>query len=120
MSENFDVGKMGELYACNYLQRQGYTVLAQNYRYKAKEIDIIAEHEGYIVFVEVKTRAGYIHEAPERAVDKRKQRYLTEAASYYMEKHNVEKEARFDIIALVKNSKNYKVNHIKAAFMHGV
>ena len=53
-----NAGKGGERWAAAYLQSLGYRVLEANYRSRHREIDLIVEKEGILVFVEVKTRAS--------------------------------------------------------------
>ena len=52
------LGARGEEIACNHLESQGYRVTGRNVRVGHDEIDIIAENESRIVFIEVKSRAG--------------------------------------------------------------
>ncbi len=49
------IGAHGEHIARNYLERQGFTFLGQNYLKKWGEIDVIVKKDGMIHFVEVKT-----------------------------------------------------------------
>jgi len=58
LSEHIALGIEGEEQAAQHLQDQHYKILARNWRYKRAEIDIIAMHQGTLVFVEVKTRSG--------------------------------------------------------------
>ena len=50
-----EVGNLGESVACEYLKRRGFSILDRNYVKKTGELDIIAEREGTLHFVEVKT-----------------------------------------------------------------
>ena len=56
MAEHNKLGEWGEETVCQYLVREGYAIVERNWRMEHLEIDIIAEKEGWIVFVEVKTR----------------------------------------------------------------
>lgn len=108
-------GKEGEEIAVKHLKDNGFCVLHTNWRHKKKEIDIIAEKNGYLVVVEVKTRHGDF-ELPCEAVTKAKQRFIIEAANAYVEKYCVNKEVRFDIIAIQHNANSYTIEHIEDAF----
>ena len=68
------LGKIGEQAAAKFLKRHGYKILAQNYRCKLGEIDIIAKDGLVLVFIEVKTRSGTRYGSPAAAVNIRKQR----------------------------------------------
>jgi|SRR3989339_383357 len=49
------IGKIGEKLACQYLEKNGYKIIQQNYWEKWGEIDIVAEKNKITFFVEVKT-----------------------------------------------------------------
>ncbi|RLD57113.1 MAG: endonuclease [Bacteroidetes bacterium] len=116
MSENYDFGKKGEEIAQTFLKQKGYSILATNWHHRHKEVDIIAEKDNSLIIVEVKSRSNTIHELPQDAVTKKKQRFLIEAANAYVEKNNVDLEVQFDIITVVKHKDKYKVRHLKDAF----
>jgi putative endonuclease len=82
------VGRWGEDTAAVYLERRGYSILAQNVHNRYGEIDLIAcAADGGLVFVEVKTRTGQSYGDPEEAVDRRKIEHLCAAAEAYMVEH---------------------------------
>ena len=58
MAQHNVLGQNGELAAVDYLESKGHHILERNWRLHGYEIDIITTHEGYIVFVEVKTRSS--------------------------------------------------------------
>ena len=93
------VGTEQEIKAQEYLQTQGYEILARNFYTKHGEIDIIAKKDGYLVFVEVKYRADGRFGAPEEAVNYRKQQKIIAAAQYYMYKNRIpfDTPCRFDV-----------------------
>ncbi len=95
------LGQEGEDQAAKYLVRQGYKILERNYRTRVGEIDLIALHDGEVVFVEVKTRTTTAYGAPELAVNPQKQRRMIKAALGYiknMKLHQV--PCRFDVVAI--------------------
>jgi putative endonuclease len=95
------LGKAGEDRAAKFLAKQGYRVLERNYRTSHGEIDLIALHEGTIVFVEVKTRTSNVFGAPELAVTPQKQRRMIKTALGYItykKLHQV--PCRFDVVAI--------------------
>jgi putative endonuclease len=98
---NIPVGQQGESLACQYLTRQGYRVIARNYRTKLGEIDIVAEAQGTLVFVEVKTRRGHQCGHPFEAVTVAKSRQISKVALEYLAETGREgQEARFDVVAI--------------------
>lgn len=95
------VGQQGETLACQYLVRQGYRLIARNYRTKLGEIDIIAEERGTLVFVEVKTRRGHQCGHPFEAVTPTKCRQISKVALQYLAETGREgHSARFDVVAI--------------------
>jgi putative endonuclease len=95
-------GARGETEAAAYLQRQGLSIQARNWRCRAGEIDLVAEEDGVLVFVEVRTRN--LNEAfgtPQESVDARKQRKMLETARVYIHTRNRhDSQIRFDVVAL--------------------
>lgn len=97
------IGEKYEQKAVEYLEKQGYKILEKNYRCKLGEIDLIASHENFLVFVEVKyrrdTRNGYGSEA----VDFRKQQRIIRSASWYMAERRISQDrpCRFDVLSFL-------------------
>lgn len=116
MAQHNELGKKGEELAVAHLKKNGYDVLHNNWRWQKAELDIIAEKDGFVVFVEVKTRQSRYFGDPETFISKRKQKLLVKAAHAYMEAQEEEKEARFDVISVVTNSKFTQLEHIEDAF----
>jgi putative endonuclease len=81
-------GELGERIAARWLERQGYTVLARRWRSGHRDIDVIAERDGTIAFVEVKTRAALEFGDPVEAVHAQKQRSLVRSAREWMARHD--------------------------------
>lgn len=121
-TENKSVGDFGEASACTYLKHRGYKILERNFRNRGGEIDIIAEKQGYVVFVEVKTRNSEDFGAPSEAVNSIKQQKIANTAMAYIAGHSPDNDFRFDVIEVMyKKSvfggfKTVKVNHIENAF----
>ena len=124
-----NIGDIGEFHACAYLERNGYSITARNLHVSKKEIDIIAEKDDVIAFVEVKTRtfpARYSHPLSygraAEAVTYKKRMNIIEAASAYVYENKIDKRIRFDVCEIYfaeypdKAYKLYKLNYIDAAF----
>ena len=95
------LGKEGEDRAAKFLVKRGYRILERNYRTRSGEIDLIALHDGIVVFVEVKTRTSAAYGAPELAVNPRKQRRMVKAALGYINYKNLHQvPCRFDVVAI--------------------
>ena len=116
MADHNEIGRKGEILAAEYLAGEGYSLVALNWRYKHKEIDIIAYDQDRLVIVEVKLRSTDYFGDPSEAVTKKKQRFLIEAAEAYLETIETAPEVRFDIISIVASSRGYRFEHITDAF----
>ncbi len=114
---NVEFGSQGEQIARQELESKGYTILEMNWRFRHKEIDIIARKNKELVIVEVKTRRSNYFGEPYMAVDRRKQREIIAATNAYIEKYDIDLEVRYDIISIVINDKNQnKITHLEDAF----
>jgi len=111
-----NLGKTGEEQAKLYLQKNNYTILETNWRYKKYEIDIIAEMSEKLIIVEVKTRSSSDFGNPEIFVDKKKQKFLISATNAFIEKNNIAKEVRFDIVSVLYSNNNFTIEHLPDAF----
>ena len=118
MTPSDELGKKGEEIAVGYLKKEGYKILARNWFYDHKEIDIIARQGEEIVIVEVKTREGDYFEEPWEAVSTRKIRNLIEAADAWLNQRNVDLETRFDVISIIfSDDVHYELTHFPDAFI---
>ncbi|HYG52164.1 MAG TPA: YraN family protein [Flavobacteriales bacterium] len=110
-------GNQGEEIACKLLVDKGYTIHTRNYFFGKVEIDIIAEFQGIIVFIEVKSRSlDYLVE-PALAVNIKKQKSIIKAADGYLREKGIDLESRFDIITVTwLDKQKTEVQHIEDAF----
>ena len=116
MAQHNELGKVGEGIALAHLRSAGYTIKEANWRFSKDEIDIIAQKENVIVFVEVKTRRNDYFGLPQDAVTRKKQKFLIRAADAYIQKNEIDLEARYDIISVIKTESSHKIDHIEDAF----
>jgi putative endonuclease len=116
MSESQSLGQKGETFAIEYLQKEGYKIRHRNWKSGKKELDIVAENTDYIVFVEVKTRTDNYLEPPVNAVTREKQRLIIFAAEGYIQRYNLDKESRFDVITVIARGETLDIDHIENAF----
>jgi putative endonuclease len=116
MAESHNLGQKGEDLAADHLKKAGFKILFRNWKWGKHEIDIIAENKEFIVFAEVKTRSDDFQMHPVSAITKEKQRSIILAADGYLQKYNVNKEGRFDVITIIKTGESYQIDHIEGAF----
>lgn len=113
------IGEIGEEYTVKFLKKNKYKIVARNYSKRYGEIDIIAENDEFLVFVEVKTRHENSLTMPSDSVDKRKQQRIIKTASAYLAENETEKYCRFDVSEVFVKADNLKlvsINYIKNAF----
>ena len=103
MSRRQNQGRWGEDLAAEYLQAQGYAVVAHNLRNEYCEIDLPAQQGEVLVFVEVKTRSSRQFGHPEEAVDAAKLEHIIAAAENYLQQQpDAAVDWRVDVIAIRK------------------
>jgi putative endonuclease len=98
---NIKTGKDGEQLAATFLQNNGYTLLAINWRHHHWELDIIAAIGKTLHFVEVKTRTSLLFGYPEEHISAKKMRHLKNAACHYHYLHPNYKNIQFDVISVM-------------------
>lgn len=117
MAAHNNLGYRGEDMAAEYLQQQGYCILERNWKNKGrKEIDIIATKDDVAVFVQVKTRRAGSATTPLSAVDARKQHRICLAADSYLKANRIDFCSRFDVIGIIYDDNNSRIEHIEDAF----
>ncbi len=116
MAQHNEIGRKGEKLAAEYLLSKKYKIIKLNWRYKHKEIDIIAYDNDWLVIVEVKLRSTDYFGDPSEFVTKKKQRYLIEAAEAYLETIPSSPEVRFDIVSIIGSDGHFEIEHITDAF----
>ncbi len=112
------LGKTGEDLAVRYLKKNGYRILARNYRTPIGEIDIIAKDRETLVFAEVKTRKSTRYGHPKWAITPKKQRKLSMLALYYLKSVQGQyQKARFDVVSVrAQGPEAWDIEIIKNAF----
>lgn len=117
MAKHNETGVKGEEIAENFLQTKGYKLLHRNWRFEKKEVDIIADLDGLLVFVEVKTRSDAYFGYPEDAVGTKKQDFLKTAAEAFLYQNPEYTRIRFDIISIITQKGTTKeIVHFEDAF----
>lgn len=110
-----EIGTKYEEKAVALLEEQGYLILERNYRNHFGEIDIIAQQDAVLVFVEVKYRKNNRYGDPLAAVDWQKQRRICRSALYYCmkQKGQIDIPCRFDVITI---DGDQNIRHMENAF----
>ncbi len=118
MAQHNELGKKGEQLAVDYLLQHCYTIVERNYRFDKAEVDIIAKKEDILAIIEVKTRSTADFGSPQDFVKPKQIQRLVKAVDKYVTVNDLDVEIRFDIIAIVKEGKGFKIEHIENAFYH--
>jgi putative endonuclease len=114
------LGAAGEQHAEAFLKKQGYTILARNWRCRSGEIDIIALEGELVVFVEVRTRTSSARfGTPEESIDARKQHQVIATSQVYLHQNQLhDHQVRFDTISVYADQHGAlkHLDHIRCAF----
>ncbi|MFH1552444.1 MAG: YraN family protein [Candidatus Omnitrophota bacterium] len=111
-------GRLGEKIAGRFLASRGFIILRRNFSTPFGEIDLIAEKNGCIIFLEVKTRTSERFGPPLSSVTKTKQEHIIRNCQYYLKRYGLHgKPCRIDAIAvnLEPGGKLEKLEHVKNA-----
>ena len=101
MTHRQSLGRMGEALARRHLESRGYVVVETNYRTRFGEIDIVAEHRGKLVFVEVRTTSTRSFGSPEESITRKKRERLVRAARHYLgATDSDDRDWRVDVVAV--------------------
>lgn len=111
-------GNFGEDCAAQFLESAGYTIVARNFRIRSAEIDIIAQRNDVLAFIEVKARSSIRHGLPSEAVTRRKQKKIIAAAGVFLQDEKFcDCACRFDVVEVYLNGERVEeINHIENAF----
>lgn len=117
MSQHNEIGKIGENLAREYLEKEGYKILEQNYKTKYAEIDLVAEQSTRLfspkklIFVEVRTKVGENWGSPEDTLNKQKLWKVLQNAKSYTGFKKWDGPTRIDAVCIVLN-KDFSVNRL--------
>lgn len=112
-----ELGYFGEKVTAYYLEKKGYKILKRNFCIKGGEIDIIAEKDGIIAFVEVKTRMPEPLVNGFEAVNQKKQRLIIKTSEEYLYRNPHDLQPRFDVVwVTVSDRKVVGFQYIENAF----
>ena len=111
------VGAQGEDRAAKYLSAHGYRIIEKNWRCRLGEIDLVVKEADTLVFCEVKTRSNQSFGHPLEAITASKIEKLRRLGEAYMQAAaKTDVALRFDVISIIENGENSRLEHIKDAF----
>ncbi len=112
-----ELGNKGEDAVCRYIEKYGYKIVERNFICKKGEIDIIAENDDTIAFIEVKSRKEDSMVSGVEAVNYTKKMRIIKTAAYYTYQKPLVKQPRFDIAEVIlKNNIPAILRYYKSAF----
>ena len=111
-------GNRGEAEVARYLRKQGYSLLASQWRCRFGELDLVArDKRGTLCFVEVKLRGAGSIALPREFVDTRKQERIRKTAAAYLSTHELDAPARFDVAEVYEESNGtLRIEYLENAF----
>jgi putative endonuclease len=116
MNQRGETGQYGEGIVSHYLQERHFTILARNFRNREGEVDLIAQKDSLIIFVEVKTRTNPRIDSTE-IITKAKQRKIARTAALFMAQQIVDVcDCRFDVALVSLDAAEPTITYIPNAF----
>ena len=109
-------GARAEDLALDYLQAQGLTLVARNFRCRTGELDLIMRDGEQLVFVEVRSRRYSSYGVPAESVTRTKQQKLLRAAAFYLQRQRLDLPCRFDVVAILQPGGESQIDWIRDAF----
>lgn len=103
---NKNFGAWGESAATEYLENKGYQVISRNLHTPYGEIDIVAENENKLMFIEVKTRSNKSYGNPEDSINPRKLEHMEASAQFYVQNCEYQGTWQIDVISILKRDSN--------------
>lgn len=105
------LGNRGERLAQKFLKRKGYRIAGTNVTTQFGEIDIVAEHNQTLVFIEVKALNYSDTFTPQDHYNYHKQRKQILLAKHYLSRLHRDVPARFDLITVIKKGRDFFIEH---------
>jgi len=111
--KSYEKGIMAEKIAANYLRLKGCKILAERYKTKYGEIDIVASHKEFLIAVEVKARDTI--ESALESITPRSRKRIEQAILHYIAEYPQYCDAaiRFDVIAVAPP---FNIHHLDNAW----
>ena len=106
-------GEKSEQLACNYLIKQGLSVVEKNFWSKYGELDLLMMDEQTLVIVEVRYRKSNTYGSALESITTKKQARIIATTEYYLLINKINSLIRFDVVSM---SNDREINWIKNAF----
>ena len=116
MAKHNDIGKKGEKLAVLFLEKKGLNILETNWRWKQKEIDIIATQNNFIHFIEVKTRTSVYYGFPEESISAKKLKNIMDVSAEYLNANPFWKRVQFDVLSINIVNKEANIFYIEDVY----
>jgi putative endonuclease len=119
LSKRLALGQRAESIVADYLEKQGYVVIARNWRRPEGEIDLVVAREGLCVFVEVRSRTGVERGHPLETVNASKRARILRAARMYLDEEKPPAAVfRFDVVGVIfsLDDRAPEIEHVEDAF----
>lgn len=113
-------GIWGEELAVDYMKTHGAEILFRRWRSPYGELDIVAKHENYLLFVEVKLRKNAKFGEARAFVTEEKQEKIKLTAELFLLENDFDLQPRFDVVEIYapmgENTKKPAVIYWEDAF----
>ena len=116
MAHHNKLGKDGELIAFMFLQKEGFHILKTNWCYQKSEVEIIAQKDGFLVFIEVTTRDSKNFGKAKEAIDKKQIMLYKDASDGYLEQYPSDSKISFDVIGIIIRKDETQIEYFPDAF----
>jgi putative endonuclease len=114
-------GLEGEDATAKLLESQGYAIRSRNFRCRYGELDLVAEKDDILCFVEVRMRSSAIWGDPSNSISWSKQRRVVKAALHYLLAYGLRnKMVRFDVVSVIGRGRDAVLEHLPNAFDAGM
>ena len=110
------LGAQAEHTVIQFLEKQNFKILQQNYRKFFGEIDIIARQKNVIAFIEVKLRSHDYFQLSQVITPSKQKKIIACALDYSMRHTITSCVLRFDIALLHCNDNGFSLEYIPNAF----
>ena len=114
-----DIGARAEKIAVEFLKQQGFVIRHTNWRAGHKELDIVAEKDGRLHVVEVRSLNSSYFQQPYQSIDRQKQRRLIAATHAYVLRHNLTMEVQLDVVSVVFSGDAHTLDYFPNAIYPG-